>query len=437
MLMANATVAIVGKPNVGKSLLFNRIVGERISIVEDISGVTRDRLYAKASWLTKEFNLIDTGGIELSDAPFIEQIKAQALIAIDEADVIIYVGDARIGVTSDDEYVARILQKTKKPVILAVNKVDNLEIKASIYDFYSLGLGEPIAVSAAHGIGLGDLLDRVIEKLPTTLTKKEDDSLHFALIGRPNVGKSSLTNAILNDNRVIVSDVAGTTRDSVDIKFKRNKQDYTIIDTAGVRRRGKIYEKLDKYALLRAISSIEKSDIVLLVIDANEGIREQDKHVASYAFENNKPIILVVNKWDLVEKETNSMKKFELLIKEEFKFLAYAQICFVSALEKRRINSVFEAIEKTYENMNRRVSTSVLNDVLSDAQTMNQPPLFNGGRIRVYYASQVAVAIPTFVFFVNNTNYMHFSYERYLENRLRDSFDFSGTPVKIILRNRV
>ncbi len=435
--MSNGTVAIVGKPNVGKSLLFNRIVGERISIVEDFSGVTRDRLYAKASWLTKEFNLIDTGGIEISDAPLIDMIKAQALIAIDEADVIIYVADAKIGVTSDDEFIARILQKTKKPVILAINKVDNAEMKANIYDFYSLGLGEPLAISATHGIGIGDLLDDIISKLPAAKETKDDNSLHFALIGRPNVGKSSLTNAILNDNRVIVSDIAGTTRDSVDIKFKKNKQEYTIIDTAGVRRRGKIYEKIDKYALLRAISSIEKSDIVLLVIDANEGVREQDKHVASYAFENNKPIILVVNKWDLVEKDTNSMKKFELKIKEEFKFLAYAHICFVSALEKTRINSIFEAIEKTNENMNTRVSTSVLNNVISDAQTMNQPPLFNGGRVRVYYASQVAVAIPTFVFFVNNTNYMHFSYERYLENRLREAFDFSGTPIRIILRNRV
>lgn len=435
--MSNKTVAIVGKPNVGKSLLFNRIVGERISIVEDFAGVTRDRLYAKASWLTKDFNLIDTGGIELSDAPFIEMIKAQALIAIDEADVIIYVADAKMGVTSDDEYIARILQKSNKPIILAVNKVDNAEMKAQIYDFYALGLGDPLAISATHGIGIGDLLDEIVNKLSDFKVIEDDNSLHFALIGRPNVGKSSLTNAILNDNRVIVSDIAGTTRDSIDIKFKKNKQEYTIIDTAGVKRRGKIYEKIDKYALLRAISSIEKSDIVLLVIDAAEGIKEQDKHVASYAFENNKPIILVVNKWDLVEKDTNSMKKFELKIREEFKFLNYAYICFVSALEKRRINSIFEAIEKTNKNMNNRVNTSVLNNVISDAQTMNQPPMFNGGRIRVYYASQVAIAIPTFVFFVNNNKYMHFSYERYLENRLREAFDFSGTPIRIILRNRV
>lgn len=435
--MINGVVAIVGRPNVGKSLLFNRIVGERISIVEDIAGVTRDRLYAKASWLTKEFRLIDTGGIEMSDVPFIEEIKMQAQIAIDEADVIIYVADGQAGVTKDDEYVARMLRKAKKPIILAVNKVDDIKYQTNIYDFYTLGLGDPIAVSASHGIGIGDLLDAVIEDLPDKKISQKEDTIRFSFIGRPNVGKSSLTNAILNENRVIVSDIAGTTRDAVDIFFTREKQNYEVVDTAGIKKRGKIYENIDKYALIRAMNAIEKSDIVCLVIDANEGIKDQDKHVAGYAYEQNKPIILIVNKWDLIEKSQNSMKEYEEKIREEFKFLAYAQICFVSALEKKRIQTIFDAISKTYENMHRRVVTSVLNEVLSDAQAMNQAPNFNQGRLRIYYGSQVSVAPPTFVFFVNNVKYMHFSYERYLENQIRNAFDFEGTPIKIILRNRV
>jgi len=430
-------VAIVGKPNVGKSMLFNRIVGERLSIVENTSGVTRDRLYAKASWLTKNFRLIDTGGIELSDAPFIEEIKTQAMVAIDEADVIIYVADGQIGVTSDDEYVAKILQKSGKPVILAVNKIDNFDMNNNIYEFYSLGLGDPIALSVSHGIGIGDLLDRVIELLPDEKEEPEDDVIRFSLIGRPNVGKSSLTNAILNDNRVIVSEIAGTTRDAIDIQFTNNGQKYEVVDTAGLKKRGKIYENIDKYAALRSMSAIEKSDIVLLVIDAKEGVLDQDKNVAGFAYEENKPIIVVVNKWDLVEKDTNSMNKFEENLREQFKFLAYANIVFVSALEKKRIHTIFKAINETYESMNKRVGTSVLNDVIADAQAMNQAPMFNGGRVRVYYASQVAVGPPTFVFFVNDMGYMHFSYQRYLENRLRDAFGFEGTPIKIILRKRV
>ena len=436
-MMISGVVAIVGKPNVGKSMLFNRIVGERLSIVEDVAGVTRDRLSAQASWLTKEFRLIDTGGIELSDAPFIEEIKAQAMIAIEEADVIIYVGDGKIGVTSDDKMVAKILQKSQKPIILAVNKVDNAEMKNIIYDFYQLGLGEPLAISSAHGIGIGDLLDNVIIKLPSKKQIVNEDTISFSLIGRPNVGKSSLTNAILNEDRVIVSQIAGTTRDAVDMPFVKDGQNYVVVDTAGMKKRGKIYENVEKYAILRALNAIEKSDIALLIIDGHEGIKEQDKHVAGYAFEQNKPIIIVVNKWDLVEKDSDSMKKFTEEIREEFKFLAYATVCFVSALENKRIQTIFQAIKQTYENMHRRVATAVLNDVISDAQAMNQAPVFNQGRLKIYYASQVSVAPPTFVFFVNNTKYMHFSYERYLENQLRMAFDFSSTPIKIILRNRV
>lgn len=435
--MIKGVVAIVGKPNVGKSMLFNRIVGERISIVEDYSGVTRDRLYAKASWLTREFRLIDTGGIELSDAPFLEEIKMQAMIAIEEADVIIYVGDGQVGVTRDDEAIAKILQKSGKPIILAVNKVDNVEMTNNIYEFYNLGLNDPIALSCSHGIGIGDLLDRVIDLLPNNKIEEAEDNIKFSIIGRPNVGKSSLTNAILNDNRVIVSEVEGTTRDAVDSHFTKDGQKYVVIDTAGIRKRGKIYENIDKYALLRALSAVEKSDIVLVVIDAQKGIQEQDKHVAGFAHDNHKPVIIVVNKWDLVDKDDNRMKKFEEEIKENFKFLSYAFVCFTSALHKKRIQTLFPAILKAYENMSRRVQTSVLNDIIMDAQAINQAPKFNGGRLRIYYSSQVAIKPPTFVLFVNDTNYMHFSYQRYLENQLRDTFEFEGTPIRIILRNRV
>lgn len=435
--MIRGVVALVGRPNVGKSMLFNRIVGERLSIVEDFSGVTRDRLYAKASWLTQEFRLIDTGGIELTDAPFIDEIKTQAMIAIEEADVIIYVGDVRLGVSADDEFVAKILQKSKKPVILAVNKVDNKELENNSYDFYTLGLGHPISISCTHGIGIGDLLDSVIEKLPQKAIVEKDDTIRFSLIGRPNVGKSSLTNAILNDNRVIVSEVAGTTRDAVDIAFTKDKRNYEVVDTAGMRRRGKIFDNIDKYALLRAYSAIEKSDIALVLIDAEQGIIEQDKHVAGFAHEQNKPVIIVVNKWDLIEKDHMSMKHFEDQIREHFKFLSYAFICFVSALEKKRINTIFDKILLVNENMNRRVQTSVINDIISDAQAMNQSPLFNGGRLKIYYSSQVAVSPPTFVCFVNDSNFAHFSYLRYIENQMRQAINFEGTPIKILLRNRV
>lgn len=437
MAKRRGVVAIVGKPNVGKSMLFNRIVGERVSIVEDVSGVTRDRLYAQAEWLTKEFNVIDTGGIELDDTPFIEEIKAQAMIAIEEADVIIYVGDGQVGVTRDDEYVAKLLQKSGKEVILAVNKIDNIEMQANIYDFYKLGLGDPVGVSSAHGIGIGDLLDLVVAKLPETKEEPDDDVIRFAVIGRPNVGKSSLTNAILNDNRVIVSDVAGTTRDAIDIEFTKDQQKYEVVDTAGMKKRGRIYEKVDKYALLRSLRAIEKSDIVLVVIDAEAGIQEQDRHVAGYAYEEDKPIIIVVNKWDLVTKDQNSMKDFEEKIHDNFKFLSYAPIVFVSALKKQRLDTIFTMLLKANENMRKRIATSVINDVIADAQIMNQAPVFNQGRLKIYYVSQVAIKPPTFVFFVNDVKYMHFSYQRYLENQIRSAIDFEGTPIKIILRKRV
>lgn len=429
-------VAIVGRANVGKSTIFNRIVGERVSIVEDIPGVTRDRIYASSSWLTRDFRVIDTGGIEIENASFTQQIKAQAEIAIEEANVIIFVVNGREGVTKEDEYVARMLQKSKKPVILAVNKIDDSAFMNDIYDFYSLGVGDPIAVSGSHGIGIGDILDEVIKLMPSDNEELHDDEIRFSIIGRPNVGKSSLTNAILGEERVIVSQIEGTTRDAIDTAFEKDGQKYRVVDTAGMRKRGKIYENVEKYSILRAMSAIEKSDVVLALLDGSTGVIAQDKHVAGNAHEAGKPTILVVNKWDLVEKESKTMHKMEKDIREQFKYLDYAPIVFVSALKNQRVNNLLPLIQEVYANAHLRVSTSVLNDVLIDAQTMNPTTTFNGGRLKIYYANQVAVCPPTFVLFTNNPDYMHFSYKRYLENKLREAFGFKGTPIHIICRKR-
>ncbi len=429
-------VAIVGRANVGKSTIFNRIVGERISIVEDIAGVTRDRIYAKASWLTRDFRLIDTGGIELENADFTTQIKMQAEIAIEEADAIIFVVNGREGMTREDEYVARMLQRSNKPIILAVNKVDDIAFRDAMYEFYALGVGDPIAISGSHGIGIGDLLDEVIAKMPPEQIDQPRDDIRFSIIGRPNVGKSSLTNAILGEERVIVSDIEGTTRDAIDTSFEKDGQKYTVVDTAGMRKKGKIYESVEKYSILRALSSIEKSDVILVVVDADRGIIEQDKHVAGYGHEAGKGIILVVNKWDLVEKDEKTMQKTEKELRIHFKYLDYARIIFVSAETKQRVNQLYPLIQEAYENSNKRVQTSVLNDVLIDAQAMNPTTTFNGGRLKIYFANQVSTCPPTFVLFVNDPQYMHFSYKRYLENRLRDAFGFEGTPIHIICRKR-
>lgn len=429
-------VAIVGRANVGKSTIFNRIVGERISIVEDVAGVTRDRIYAKASWLTREFSLIDTGGIELADASFTAQIKMQAEIAIEEADVIIFVVNGREGITKEDEYVARILQKSRKPIILAVNKIDDNQFKDYIYEFYALGVGDPIAVSGSHGIGIGDLLDQVISNLDTTVETGDEDEISFSIIGRPNVGKSSLTNAILGEERVIVSNIEGTTRDAIDTPFVKDGQKYRVVDTAGMRKKGKIYENVEKYSILRALTSIEKSDVILVVIDGEVGIREQDKHVAGYAHEAGKGVVIVYNKWDLVEKDEKTMQKKEKEIYEQFKYLDYARIVFTSAKTKQRVDQIFPLIQESYANSHKRVQTSVLNDVLVDAQLMNPTTTFNGGRLKIFYANQVAVCPPTFVLFSNDPQYLHFSYKRYLENRLREAFGFEGTPIHIICRKR-
>ncbi len=434
--MANGIVAVVGSPNVGKSTIFNRIVGKRQSIVDDASGITRDRIYAKASWLTKDFSIVDTGGVELENQPFQKQIRAQVEIALQEADVILFVVDGKVGVTREDQIVARMLYKSNKPIVLAVNKIDSVEQMDNIHEFYALGLGEPIAVSGSHGIGIGDILDKIIAYLPNKTINEKENVISFSLIGRPNVGKSSLVNAILNQNRVIVSNVEGTTRDAVDTPFKRDGKDYVIIDTAGLKKRGKIYEAVDKYSALRALSAIDRSQIVLLVIDAETGIQEQDKHVVGYAIEAKKSIIIVVNKWDTVEKNEKTMAEFTKKVRDEFKFLDYAPIVFVSALTKARISTIYDEIDACYEAFNTRVATSVLNEVMQDAQIMNPAPYFNGGRIRVYFANQVSVCPPTFVLFVNDPTFMHFSYSRYIENRLRDTFNFSGTPISIICRER-
>ncbi|MDD3122547.1 MAG: ribosome biogenesis GTPase Der [Candidatus Izemoplasmatales bacterium] len=430
-------VAIVGRPNVGKSTIFNRIIGDRIAITDDTPGVTRDRIYGKASWLGHEFNLIDTGGIEISDAPFLTEIKAQAEIAIDESQVIVFICDGKSGLTPDDRVVMNMLYLSKKPVIVAVNKVDNLNQVENIYEFYELGASEVFSISATHGIGFGDLLDSIIDKLPEMSQEDyEEDTIRLSIIGRPNVGKSSLTNAILGYERVIVSDILGTTTDSIDTTFLKDGKKYAVIDTAGLRKRGKIFESLDKYSALRAMQSIERSDVCLLVIDASIGIQEQDKHIGGYAVDSGKAIIIVVNKWDAIDKDDKTMIEWTRLIREEFQFLSYIPVAFVSALNKSRIQTLFPLVEKVYENYERRISTSVLNEVISDAMLLNPPKEHNHSKVKVYYSTQVASKCPTFVLFVNDTECMHFSYYRYLENRLRERFDFEGTPIKIILRKR-
>ena len=427
-------VAIVGSPNVGKSTIFNRMVGERHAIVDDEAGITRDRLYGTAEWLGNKFSVIDTGGIEVKNTTFQIEIRAQAEIAIEEADVIVFVTDGKLGVTNDDRAVAKILNKSKKKVILAVNKIDGGANIADAQEFYSLGLGHPMVVSGAHGIGLGDLMNEIIKFLPDVEEKKEEDKIVFSLIGRPNVGKSSLANAILNQERVIVSNVSGTTRDSIDTAFERNGKQYVVIDTAGLKKRGKIYESIDKYSAIRALKAIERSEIVVLVLDGDQGITDQDKHVIQYACDLHKAIIICVNKWDLVNKSTNTMSEFTKKIRNEYKFLDYAPVIYLSALKKQRLDTLFDALEMVHEAYYTRIQTSVLNEVLQDAQIMNQAPDFNGGRLKIYFGSQVDVAPPCIVLFVNNPDFMHFSYKRYIDNRLRETFNFEGTPINIQTR---
>ena len=435
--MTKPVIAIVGRPNVGKSTIFNRIVGERVSIVEDIPGVTRDRIYSSAEWLTHDFNIIDTGGIDIGDEPFLEQIRQQAEIAIDEADVIIFMTNGREGVTAADEQVAKILYKTKKPVVLAVNKVDNPDMREMIYDFYSLGFGEPWPISGSHGLGLGDLLDECAKHFPKEDENQySEETIKFSLIGRPNVGKSSLVNAFLGQERVIVSDIQGTTRDAIDTPYSYDDQDYVIIDTAGMRKKGKVYESTEKYSVLRALRAIERSDVVLVVLNADEGIQEQDKKIAGYAHEAGKAVIIVVNKWDAIEKDDKTMNFYTTQIREHFLFLDYAPIVFVSAKTKQRVHNLLPVIKRVSENHAMRIQSSILNEVIEDAVARNPAPTDKGRRLRLYYATQVATQPPTFVVFVNDVELMHFSYLRFLENRIRETFDFEGTPIRLITRAR-
>jgi len=410
------------------------MIGERLSIVEDTPGVTRDRIYGKCTWLTKEFRCIDTGGIQMDDQPFQNEIQMQVEIALDEADCVVFVTSAKEGVTSDDEYIARMLRKSKKPVILAVNKVDDTHMISNIYEFYELGLGDPMPVSGSHGIGMGDLLDAVVSNFNKPKKDEYDGMIRFAVIGRPNVGKSSLVNALLNQERVIVSDVEGTTRDAIDTPFTRDGKEYVVIDTAGIRKKGKIYENIEKYSILRAMSAIERSDVVLFVIDGETGIRDQDKHVAGYAHEAGKAIVIVYNKWDTVEKDDKTMHKIEKEIREQFLYLSYAPIVFVSAKTKQKVHNLFPVIEEVYQYSQLRIATNVLNEVLADAQISTPPPTHNGKRLRINYASQVAITPPTFVLFVNDVELLHFSYQRYLENKLREAFGFNGNPIRILAR---
>lgn len=438
--MAKPLVAVVGRPNVGKSTLFNAIVNKRISIVEDIPGVTRDRIYFDAEWLNKEFTMIDTGGIEFVTAGshvIPKMMRLQAQLAIEEADVILFVVDGKTGIVPADEEVANILRSSGKPVILGVNKIDSQAQEANIYEFYNLGIGDPIGISAKNLMNLGDLLDDVVKNFPDAgTTESEEDTIHVALIGRPNVGKSSLTNALLGQERVIVSDVAGTTRDSIDTHWTHGDQKFVLIDTAGMRRKAKIDAPVERYSIVRSLRSVDRADVVVLVLDATDGVTEQDKKIAGYAHEAGKGMIIVVNKWDLIEKDDKTTNKFTEDIYDEMGFLQYAPILFASALTKQRIHRLADMIKFVSEQQHMRISTSVLNQVLSDAQSVNPVPSRNGRVPKIYYMTQASVKPPTFILFVNEPELIHFSYMRFLENRLRESFGFEGTPIRLILRGK-
>ncbi len=429
--MIEGVIAIVGRPNVGKSTLFNRILEERRSIVLDTPGVTRDRIYGDCSWLSRNYRFIDTGGIQIADAPFQKEINAQVDIAVEQADVIIFLVNGKEGLTNDDRYIAKLLRKAQKPVVLAVNKIDDIAMINDIYEFYALGFDDPIAVSASHSIGVGDLLDRCVELLPQKKIDNYEGMIRFAIIGRPNVGKSSLTNALVGESRVIVSDVEGTTRDAIDTVFKYDGKRYVAIDTAGIRKRGKVIENIEKYSVLRAKNAIDRADVVLVVIDGERGIIEQDKHVAGLAHEALKGVIIVYNKWDLVDKDTHTMANITKEIREQFQYLDYAPIAFTSAIDKKRVNTLLPLIEEVYENVNRRIQTSVLNEVIMDAQLANPPKTHNGRRLKIYYASQVESAPCVIALFVNDPELLHFSYRRYIENKLREAFAFEGVPINI------
>ncbi len=434
--MSLGTLAIVGAPSVGKSTIFNRIVGERKAIVEPTRGITRDRLYSKASWLTKEFTVIDTGGIQIQNAPFQEEIRAQVEIALEEADLILFVVDGKVGLSGDDKFIAKLLYGKKKKILLAVNKIDNIQEIANQSEFYRLGFGDPFVVSGAHGIGIGDLLDAIVKNLPLKEEKAYGEAIRFSLIGRPNVGKSSLANRLIGEKRTIVSNIAGTTRDSIDTPFSSDGQDYVVIDTAGLVKRGRIYEAVDKYAALRAMEAIDRSEVAILVVDGSTGTIEQDAHVVGYAVEDKKAIVVVVNKWDVNKHSQNDADEFLKNFRATFKFLDYAPVLFVSAKTGKGVDKILPAVRMAHEGYNRRIPTPVLNRIISDAQAMNPTPNFNHGRLKIVFANQVRTSPPTFVMFCNNPDYAHFSYTRYLSNRLRESFSFDGSPIDIVYRMR-
>lgn len=432
-------VAIVGRPNVGKSTLFNKIAGRRISIVEDTPGVTRDRIYADASWLDKHFTLVDTGGIEpFSKDEILSQMRRQAELAIEMADVVVLMTSVKDGVTANDQDVASMLLKAKKKIVLAVNKVDSIgDPPMEFYEFYNLGLGDPVAISSTHGLGVGDLLDEVCAQFPEDADTSDDsESVKVAVIGRPNAGKSSLINRILGENRVIVSDIAGTTRDAIDSYYERGDTKFVLIDTAGMRKRGKIDEVVERYSVVRSLAAVDRSDVCVIMIDANEGVTEQDTKIAGYAHEQGKACVIAVNKWDTVEKDGKTMKAFTERVREGLAYMQYAPVVFISAKTGQRIEKLFNEISEANIQHKRRISTGMLNDILNDAMARQQPPSDKGKRLRIYYGTQASIAPPTFVLFCNSTDLFHYSYLRYIENRIREAFGFSGTPIRFILREK-
>ena len=436
--MSKPILAVVGRPNVGKSTFFNRIIGERKAIVEDVPGVTRDRIYAETEWNGREFAIIDTGGIEAStDDPILSQMRDQAVVAMDMADLILFMVDGKEGLTTADIEVGAILRRTGKKVILVVNKIDNpSKMPDTIYDFYELGLGEPLPISSANMLNIGDLLDEIVSGFPDKDYEADEENIKLAIIGKPNVGKSSLVNALTKENRVIVSPIAGTTRDSIDTPFSFEGNDFTLIDTAGLRRRSKVYDSIEKFSVIRAIAAIERCDICILMIDAMEGITEQDKKIAGIAHEAGKGMMIVINKWDLVEKETNTMRDYERKVRAELLFASYAPILFTSVLQGRRIYDILRKAAAIQEIRMRRITTGKLNNLIEDAVMMRQPPSDKGKRLKIYYAAQIGVAPPLFSFNINSRELMHFSYARYLENRLREAYDFEGTSVKFVYNEK-
>lgn len=439
--MAKPLVAIVGRPNVGKSTFFNRIAGKRISIVEDTPGVTRDRIYADVEWQNRRFTLIDTGGIDpRSDDVLLSQMRRQAEIAMDTADVICFFADGRDGLTDDDREVANLLRKTKKPILLVINKVDHISMNDNIYEFYELGLGDPIAISAANMLGLGDLLQAICEKLPPAGKDEMDETEHIlqlAVVGRPNVGKSSLVNRLVGSERTMVSDIAGTTRDAIDTLFTVNGTQYNIIDTAGIRRKRAVEDKtLERYSVLRSIAAIRRCDVALLLIDAQDGVTEQDTKIAGLIRDEGKAVIIIVNKWDAVEKETGTLEQFRKEVLDALKFMDYAPVLFLSAKTGQRVHTVIDMVDQVWAQTSKRIPTGVLNDVLNDATADLQPPATNGRRLKIYYITQQSACPPTFILFVNEEALMHFAYQRYLENYFRKTFDFTGTPIRFILREK-